>query len=198
MIDGTPDELRMVAAVTLFPDDTVDRAGGEDESAAGKTSVYRLYDRGGCLLYVGITSTGTKRFAQHRDSQPWFDDVAQAEFEHYDTRREALAREAFLIWSSRPIHNKALNGRPGSHHCVNPGRPARECLAALVAEDPDPTIGLHCCDWMKQRRILYKAETEALRVALATPRAMCPECLELQTSLREIEVRLSDPEADGS
>lgn len=170
----------------LFPEESfVGACGAGPGGSTGRTSVYLLYDEGGCLLYVGITSTGTKRFAQHRDDQPWFDDVARADFEHYDTRREALAREGSLIRSLHPIHNKALNVCPGWHRCDDHGRPVREHLAVVVDAAPDPTAGPHCCRWMELLRSVHQAENEALTALLTTPGVVCPECVARETSIRE-------------
>lgn len=78
-------------------------------------SVYRLYDGAGALLYVGITSRGTRRIGEHARHRPWWSQVARAEIEHHPDRPTALAREAALILAERPRHNRA--GLP-------PARPA--------------------------------------------------------------------------
>lgn len=171
-----------MAELSLFP---VPEPGHVDERPgwSGKTSVYLLYDQGGCLLYVGITSTGTKRFAQHRDSQPWFDEVASAAFEHYDTRYEAVGREAWLIRHRHPIHNKALNDWPGTHRCVDPSE--------LFADDVDPLTLHHCCAWMESSRRRGLEERRSLVDALASPEAMCTEC-----RIGELRVRNAMVEAE--
>lgn len=41
----------------------------------GPTGLYRLYDRGGLLLYVGLSTEPERRFREHRRSTPWWRDV---------------------------------------------------------------------------------------------------------------------------
>lgn len=77
------------------------------------TAVYRWYDEHGTLLYVGITSHLMRRTHDHAKEKPWWSSVARSEVEHYETREQALTREAELIRSLRPVHNVMLNrGNP--------------------------------------------------------------------------------------
>ena len=73
--------------------------------ASSPTIVYLLYDANDKLLYVGVTERGFNRLSQHLHHQPWWNHVASTRFEHYDTRAEALAREAQLIESEGPLCN---------------------------------------------------------------------------------------------
>ncbi len=69
-----------------------------------KHMVYLLHgaDR---LLYVGITDRGPARLSEHYRRKPWFDLVDRTEFERYDTRIDAAARERYLIRTLRPVFN---------------------------------------------------------------------------------------------
>lgn len=69
------------------------------------TSVYLYYGVNGYPVYVGVTDRGTRRTHEHADSKPWWPLVTGCAIEHYATRDEALAREAFLIRSYRPAFN---------------------------------------------------------------------------------------------
>ena len=73
------------------------------------TSVYRYYDRTGLLLYVGITSRGTRRQREHNGDKEWWPFVARQEVEHYGSRREAASREKALIQEFRPPFNRTHN-----------------------------------------------------------------------------------------
>lgn len=72
------------------------------------TSLYRFYDQAGDLLYVGITSRGWERFAQHSRTKAWWPHVTTALVEHYPTRDAALTAEAEAIKTEGPMHNVQL------------------------------------------------------------------------------------------
>lgn len=67
--------------------------------------VYRCYTEDDRLLYVGITSTGIKRFRRHGNERDWWQDVARIEIEHCEDRAAAERRELELIGELRPPHN---------------------------------------------------------------------------------------------
>lgn len=75
-------------------------------------TVYRLYDRDGALLYVGVTARSTARLGQHMDDKDWWWLVASAQFEHFPTRADAQAREASLIRTEMPRHNRRSGASP--------------------------------------------------------------------------------------
>lgn len=68
-------------------------------------TVYRLFDAGGVLLYVGVSLNPFARFAAHRSERSWFFDVASVTFEHFDSRVEALEAEARAIRDEGPKYN---------------------------------------------------------------------------------------------
>ncbi|MFI8206844.1 MULTISPECIES: GIY-YIG nuclease family protein [unclassified Streptomyces] len=74
------------------------------------TALYRFFDADGALLYVGITYDTEQRFASHRNSSPWWRDVASESIEWHDTRTLALAAESKAIKAERPRHN--VSGSP--------------------------------------------------------------------------------------
>jgi predicted GIY-YIG superfamily endonuclease len=77
------------------------------------TTLYRLYDSAGTLLYVGIAGNPGRRFEQHRKDKPWWGEVAEIKVAHYPTRAEAAHAETAAIKTERPRHNIIHNnGRP--------------------------------------------------------------------------------------
>ncbi|MFE2850607.1 GIY-YIG nuclease family protein [Streptomyces lavendulae] len=74
----------------------------------GKTGLYRLYDRQGRLLYIGISTDPAKRFNTHRwdRGKPWRDRIASYTAEWLDTREEAEAAEVQAIRAELPLHNR--------------------------------------------------------------------------------------------
>ncbi len=75
------------------------------------TTLYRLDDAQGALLYVGIAGNPGRRFEQHKKDKPWWGDVANIRLEHFATRVDALAAEGVAIRTENPRHNIA--GRSG-------------------------------------------------------------------------------------
>ncbi len=109
-----------------------EQAPREDRSEVNiPTSVYKLYDADGRLLYVGVTRHGYRRLNQHAKEKPWWSEVVKAEFEHLPDTRSAFAREAVLIRTASPAYNIAqprpvAPARRGAPRRVNEGmkRPA--------------------------------------------------------------------------
>jgi predicted GIY-YIG superfamily endonuclease len=73
--------------------------------------LYRLFDRDGVLLYVGISRQWTTRAKRHASTKSWWRDVAAMTFEELPDREEALAAERRTIFAERPRHNREP-GRP--------------------------------------------------------------------------------------
>lgn len=73
------------------------------------TSLYRMYDGFGDLLYVGITDAGLGRFKQHSGDKAWWTFVEHIRVEHYGSRAEARSREKRVIAAEHPVFNSAHN-----------------------------------------------------------------------------------------
>lgn len=86
--------------------------------ATAETSLYRMYDADGILLYVGISLSFPARFATHKSEKPWASEVANMTVEQYPTRQAALDAEAAAIIAENPVHNRQRPGvkRPRRHH----------------------------------------------------------------------------------
>lgn len=69
------------------------------------SSVYRIYDTAGTLIYVGLTDRGHARQFEHIASKPWAWQIAETHWEHFGTRQEAATRERHLIETRHPKHN---------------------------------------------------------------------------------------------
>lgn len=78
---------------------------------AERTAVYRLYDIGGTLLYVGSSSRPDARAAQHAATKSWWPDVATTKLEWHDNRPSAQEAEAQAIRTEHPLHNGAQSPR---------------------------------------------------------------------------------------
>ncbi|MFD8577366.1 GIY-YIG nuclease family protein [Streptomyces virginiae] len=75
------------------------------------TALYRLRDRSGALLYVGITSNLGRRWNTHADGKRWWADVATRSIEWFPTREHALAAEVQAIRAEQPRYNVQHNKR---------------------------------------------------------------------------------------
>lgn len=69
------------------------------------TAVYRLYDEGGRLLYVGISDQAEERLMQHAVQKHWYREVATREIVWFDTRQLADAEEDGAIAAEDPVYN---------------------------------------------------------------------------------------------
>jgi hypothetical protein len=83
---------------------------GDEQSRA--TAVYRFFDKGGRLLYVGIAYDPTERWKYHADKTRWWKDAVDNTIEWYDTRREAERAEKVALRYEKPIYNKAGSVAP--------------------------------------------------------------------------------------
>ena len=74
------------------------------------TDLYRMFDRAGRLLYVGISFNAGERATQHAESKPWWPQVDHIRIEHLTCDRpSALKREEWAIRAERPKYNKIHN-----------------------------------------------------------------------------------------
>jgi predicted GIY-YIG superfamily endonuclease len=76
------------------------------QTADVRTAVYRLYDKQGTLLYVGMSSNPETRCAHHACDKAWWPDVADRKEVWFDTRVDAGVAERDAIQRENPVHNK--------------------------------------------------------------------------------------------
>lgn len=72
-----------------------------------RTALYRFFDAGGALLYVGVTSDLRTRWDRHAAERAWWPFVASSTVEWLPSRAAALAAESAAIASESPLHNVA-------------------------------------------------------------------------------------------
>jgi hypothetical protein len=70
-----------------------------------ETAVYRLFDAGDRLLYVGMGRNPMGRWASHADQHAWWPNVVRFEVAWYATRKEAAAEERRALKEEATVHN---------------------------------------------------------------------------------------------
>lgn len=70
-------------------------------------TLYRFWDSGGDLLYVGISVRPWDRWKQHRGDKPWWEEVASVTLQNFATREDVEAAEIAAIRSENPRYNIA-------------------------------------------------------------------------------------------
>lgn len=102
--------------------------------------IYRLFDRLGVLLYIGITDDILERMARHEREKIWWPDVDQTRTvirpvvpRRKETPREAAIRvERLAIWAEHPRYNVQHNGR-NPHRVVITQAPRRRSSPARTS-----------------------------------------------------------------
>jgi predicted GIY-YIG superfamily endonuclease len=69
--------------------------------------VYRIYDKAGDLLYVGVTVDFETRMQYHRSRSAWFPGYSHHELTEYPDRWKAESAETAAIMNEQPRHNQA-------------------------------------------------------------------------------------------
>lgn len=80
-------------------------ADGSQHGAEIQTALYRHFDAGGRLLYIGISLSPTYRLAQHRGCSAWFRDIASVTIQWFPDRPAALDAEREAIRAENPEFN---------------------------------------------------------------------------------------------
>jgi trehalose utilization protein len=73
------------------------------------TDVYRVYDRAGALLYVGIAMNVFDRMRGHRQESKWWNEAHEALVERYPDRLVAKTEESRAIRDEIPRYNIAAD-----------------------------------------------------------------------------------------
>lgn len=77
-----------------------------------RTALYRHFNNGGELLYVGISLRAVERLLEHIGGSPWRHEIASFTIEWFESREAALDAERIAIKSENPIFNKTHSTRP--------------------------------------------------------------------------------------
>lgn len=70
-----------------------------------RTALYRMFDAGEALLYIGISKDFGSRWKQHAKQQSWWGDVESQTIKWHPSRELAKAAETAAIAAEGPIHN---------------------------------------------------------------------------------------------
>jgi hypothetical protein len=82
------------------------RAWRQRGKAVRPIQLYRLYDKDGALLYVGVSGLVKNRLALHKKKSPWFHEMATMKLVDYPTQKAALVAEARAILAEKPRFNR--------------------------------------------------------------------------------------------
>lgn len=96
-------------------------------------ALYRFYDAGGDLLYVGITNNPGRRWGRHADDKPWWTEVDRIEIERYPDRPSVLLAEKAAIKAELPRYN-VVHLPPALPAPVEPGPIPQACECGAAAE----------------------------------------------------------------
>lgn len=72
----------------------------------GWAAVYRLYDDGGALLYIGSTVNPPQRWSHHKGTKDWWPTVAAYTLEWWSGAEKAYEEEYKAIRAEQPTKNK--------------------------------------------------------------------------------------------
>lgn len=180
-----------------------------------QTCVYQYYDTSGRLLYVGITGRGLKRSHEHARKKDWWPLTTGCTIEHYQTRAEALDREAYLIAAYKPEYNTQGKQRSVTAFAKPPNAAdlitneqaqqmgkALETLYALIGQGEWKQA---IQQWMQlPKKLKSRTGCIACRERSGSHGALCRPCYEMyvngetRTVRRERYVRTFDTEQAAS
>lgn len=73
--------------------------------SGARSVLYRMYDRSGALLYVGMTCDPHSRFRTHSADRDWWLDVDTIRVENFSDRESLAEAERLAIRSEKPRYN---------------------------------------------------------------------------------------------
>jgi predicted GIY-YIG superfamily endonuclease len=95
-------------------------------------ALYRFFDAGGDLLYIGITNDPGRRWGRHATDKPWWIEVDRIELERYPDRTSVLDAEQKAIKEERPRYNVLHAAKPPAVDEHPPASGLCECGARAV------------------------------------------------------------------
>lgn len=108
---------------SVIPEASTATPNPQDQRATEPAALYRLHDAAGTLLYIGVTGNPDRRFKQHRDTKPWWPQVAKKTIAWHPSRDRALAEEAAAIKAETPVYNIDHNPAAPSYQWPPAGMP---------------------------------------------------------------------------
>ncbi|MFF2571201.1 GIY-YIG nuclease family protein [Streptomyces sp. NPDC058084] len=128
---------------------------------AKASTVYRLYDAHGALLYIGVTRNPASRWKDHRKEMLWWPEVTDKHLTWYGTHEAAWAAEAHAIRTEGPRYNKSNWPDLDMAPRLPPGVPPQP-FGARIAYQHRETRGGYRIRWYQWRLTLQDA-LETLR-----------------------------------
>lgn len=103
---------------------------------AGRFVLYRCFDNGGRLIYIGQTADLPRRVQQHRKGSWWWSMVARVRLQVFADRIDMEWAERAAIGSEQPAFNNRYGHGDSTEHF------RRSDLARRRLWDPSRTYGL--------------------------------------------------------
>ncbi|PRX90675.1 GIY-YIG nuclease family protein [Allonocardiopsis opalescens] len=111
-------------------------------------ALYRFYDDGGQLLYVGVTNDPPRRIGEHAKDKTWWTAVRGMTVDWYSDRPTVLAAERRAITVENPLHNihhrgavEQLDEEISREDNLHIAAAVRYCQGWSPEEDWKPFIG---------------------------------------------------------
>ena len=113
----------------------------------GNDALYRYFDRGEVLLYIGKSGVLATRSAAHIRRSQWMQFAARSTIERFGTPEEVGTAEREAIEAEHPIFNVQYNDTPEARtrlvaYLTEAGRP--DLVPVRIKSAPDPG---HAADW---------------------------------------------------
>jgi hypothetical protein len=102
----SPSQAEMLRSILASGHRSASAVSAEQFKAPERHALYRHYDAGGSLLYVGISVNLGSRTRDHRRAAPWVQFVDRTVSTWFPTRQEALEAERSAIQNELPLFNK--------------------------------------------------------------------------------------------
>jgi hypothetical protein len=127
------------------------------------TALYRLFNAGGDLLYVGISEDPPRRWREHRKETLWWREVHTSQVEWHPGERPAREAECAAIWAENPRYNHFTVAGPGP--CLPSGVPSQPRGAYSAYRDAAlrPAYRRAWFTWRLQLQDGLETERETLR-----------------------------------
>jgi predicted GIY-YIG superfamily endonuclease len=150
-----------------------------------RTALYRFFDEGGALLYVGITANLESRWLDHEREKPWWPQVVEKTVEWFDNRPAAGAAELEAIKAEHPVHN--VSGTPAAHKRreLAPNEAGHAALRAQLSE----YIGR--ARWRGEATVVVDGTRKQKRIAVLVSMDFYERALAV---LGEVRVRVEKPD----
>jgi excinuclease UvrABC nuclease subunit len=68
--------------------------------------IYRMFDKDGVLLYIGMSKNALFRLIEHSTMRGWGDEIYSLTIERVGKKIDAIKREKEAIFNEKPKYNK--------------------------------------------------------------------------------------------